>query len=72
MTETLIRHFLAPLGQCRTCDLEEYIQRSDGSRAYFDALHGITDVLRARDEDIPRPSLSVGPRLLPVAGSDLR
>ena len=55
VTETLMRHFLAPLGQCRTCDLEEYIQRSDGSRAYFDALHGITDVLCARDEDIPRP-----------------
>ena len=55
VTETLVRHFLAPLGQCWPCDLKEYIQRSDDSRAYFDALIDISDILVDRDEDIPRP-----------------
>ena len=53
VTETLVRHFLAPLGQCRPCDLKEYIECSDDSRAYFDALIDISDILVSKREGFP-------------------
>ena len=53
VTETLMRHFLAPLGQCRPCELKDYIERSVDNQAYFNVLLGIRYVLCDWGEDIP-------------------
>ena len=38
VTQTLVLHWLSHAERCQTCDLEDYIERSEASRAYFDAL----------------------------------
>ena len=38
VTQTLVLHWLSNPERCQSCDLEDYIERSEASRAYFDAL----------------------------------
>ena len=53
VTEILLHRYRAPLGQCRPCQLEDYIERSVDNQAYFNALLGIMYVLCDRGEEIP-------------------
>lgn len=47
---------LSPIGVCDLDTLQEYIERSEESRAYFDALVLYCEELDSRSEEIPRPA----------------
>ena len=47
---------MSPIGVCDMDTLQEYIERSEESRAYFDALVRYCEELESRGEKIPRPA----------------
>ena len=55
VTQTLVLHWLSNPERCQSCDLEDYIERSEDSRAYFDALLYLVAAIRFRGEQLPVP-----------------
>ena len=55
VTQTLVLHWLSHPERCQSCDLEDYIERSEDSRAYFDALLYLVAAIRFRGEQLPVP-----------------
>ena len=55
VTRTLVLHWLSHPERCQSCDLEDYIESSEDSRAYFDALLYLVAAIRFRGEQLPVP-----------------
>ena len=55
VTQTLVLHWLSHPERCQTCDLEDYIERSEASRAYFDALMYLVIAIKYRGKELPVP-----------------
>ena len=55
VTRTLVLHWLSHPERCQSCDLEDYIERSEASRAHFDALLYLVAAIRFRGEQLPVP-----------------
>ena len=55
VSEVLATLLLPPIGVHSPSGLREYIERSEASRAYFDALGRICEELHNRGKAIPRP-----------------
>ena len=53
---TLALLLMSPIGVCDMDTLQEYIERSEESRAYFDALVSFCEELVSRGDAIPRPA----------------
>ncbi len=53
---TLALLLMSPIGVCDMDTLQEYIERSGESRAYFDALVRFCEELESRGEKIPHPA----------------
>ena len=52
VTEALVRHWMHPSDECAVCSLEDYIERSESSRAHFDAVWCITGLLLDHGGDV--------------------
>ena len=55
VSEFLASSWLSPNPGCSPCELQDYIERSGSSRAYYDALRIIVEKLFDRGVDVPRP-----------------
>ena len=55
VTETLVQHYLYHPERCQACDMEDMIERSEDSRAYFDALIYLVTAIKYRGKELPVP-----------------
>ncbi len=55
VTQTLVLHWLSHAERCQTCDLEDYIERCEASRAYFDALMYLVAAIKFRGDELAVP-----------------
>ena len=55
VTKTLVLHYLYHPERCQTCDIEDMIERSEDSRAYFDALMYLVIAIKYRGKELPVP-----------------
>lgn len=52
VTKALVRHWRLPSAECAVCSLEDYIERSQSSRAYYDAVMWLAMLPSNWDGDI--------------------
>ena len=54
-TKTLVQHYLYHPERCQPCDMEDMIERSEDSRAHFDALMYLVIAIKYRGKELPVP-----------------